>query len=62
MIQVKNLVKNYNEIKAVQSIDFTINDGDRVAQGVVCPILNKDWSLMSKVDTLGSSDNESKTR
>ena len=30
MIQVKNLVKNYNEIKAVQSIDFTINDGEIV--------------------------------
>tara|TARA_B100000029_G_C17591680_1_gene962705 strand:+ start:2378 stop:3304 length:927 start_codon:yes stop_codon:yes gene_type:complete len=30
MIQVKNLVKNYNDIKAVQSIDFTINDGEIV--------------------------------
>ena len=37
---------------------FTINNGDRVAQGVVCPILHKDWSLMSRVDTLGRSDRE----
>ena len=30
MIEVKKLVKNYNEIKAVQSIDFKINDGEVV--------------------------------
>ena len=30
MIQVKNLVKNYNEVKAVQSIDFAINHGEVV--------------------------------
>ena len=30
MIQVKSLVKNYNEVKAVRSIDFTINHGEVV--------------------------------
>tara|TARA_Y100001970_G_C14203925_1_gene842777 strand:- start:1377 stop:2294 length:918 start_codon:yes stop_codon:yes gene_type:complete len=30
MIQVKNLVKNYNDVKAVKSIDFTINHGEVV--------------------------------
>lgn len=30
MIQVKSLVKNYNDVKAVKSIDFTINHGEVV--------------------------------
>ena len=30
MIEVKNLVKNYNDVKAVQSIDFTIRHGEVV--------------------------------
>ena len=30
MIQVKSLVKNYNEVKAVRSIDFAINHGEVV--------------------------------
>ena len=30
MIEVKKLIKNYNEVKAVQSIDFTINQGEVV--------------------------------
>tara|TARA_R100000664_G_scaffold31141_1_gene44476 strand:- start:30412 stop:31041 length:630 start_codon:yes stop_codon:yes gene_type:complete len=38
---------------------FTINDGDRIAQGVLCPILNKDWSTLTKVDSLSDSDRQS---
>ena len=30
MIQVKGLIKNYNEVEAVKSIDFTINHGEVV--------------------------------
>ena len=30
MIEVKKLIKNYNEVKAVKSIDFTINHGEVV--------------------------------
>jgi len=30
MIEVKQLVKNYNDVKAVQSIDFSINHGEVV--------------------------------
>ena len=30
MIKVKNLVKNYDDVKAVNNIDFTINDGEIV--------------------------------
>ena len=30
MIEVKQLVKNYNDVKAVQSIDFNINHGEVV--------------------------------
>ena len=37
---------------------YIIEHGDRVAQGVVCPILNKDWSVMSEVDTLSPSDRQ----
>ena len=37
---------------------YIIEHGDRVAQGVVCPILNKDWSVMSEVDNLSPSDRQ----
>ena len=30
MIEVKNLIKNYGDVKAVQAIDFTINHGEVV--------------------------------
>ena len=30
MIKVKSLTKNYNDVKAVKSIDFTINHGEVV--------------------------------
>ena len=30
MIEVKNLVKNYNDVKAVQDINFKINHGEVV--------------------------------
>ena len=38
---------------------FVISDGDRIAQGVLCPILNKDWSTLTKVDSLSDSDRQS---
>tara|TARA_R110000787_G_scaffold40066_11_gene99870 strand:- start:9338 stop:9967 length:630 start_codon:yes stop_codon:yes gene_type:complete len=38
--------------------DYIIEHGDRIAQGVVCPILNKDWSVMSEVDVLSPSDRQ----
>ena len=37
---------------------FTINDGDRIAQGILCPILNKDWSALTKVESLSESDRQ----
>ena len=30
MIEVKNLVKHYGDVQAVNNIDFTINDGEIV--------------------------------
>jgi len=36
--------------------DFQIENGDRVAQGVITPVLTPEWSQMVKVNKLSSTD------
>jgi|TARA_R110002020_G_scaffold377631_1_gene588704 dUTP pyrophosphatase len=40
--------------------DFTISDGDRVAQGVINGILSEFWSVFTKVDTLNTTERSDK--
>ena len=38
--------------------DFVITNGDRVAQGVISPVLDKVWGELNKVGTLNASNRE----
>ena len=38
--------------------DFVITNGDRVAQGVISPVLDKVWGKLNKVSTLNASNRE----
>ena len=38
--------------------DFVISNGDRVAQGVISPVLDKVWGELNKVGTLNASNRE----
>ena len=38
--------------------DFVITNGDRVAQGVISPVLDKVWGKLNKVGTLNASNRE----
>jgi len=38
--------------------DFTINSGDRIAQGVISPLLDKMWGELNKVSVLNKSNRE----
>lgn len=37
-------------------VEYTINDGDRIAQGVINGILSEFWSVFSKVDTINDTE------
>ena len=39
--------------------DFTVNSGDRIAQGVISPVLDKMWGELNKVSTLSDSNRKS---
>ena len=38
--------------------DFTVNSGDRIAQGVISPVLDKMWGELNKVSVLNKSNRE----
>ena len=40
--------------------DFTVENGDRIAQGVISPVLDNMWGELNKVSTLNTSNRESR--